>query len=60
MNRKLYLYLADDYIGELTVAQVRGRETWMFRYDDAYLGDSRPMIDPSTRETSSRTRHTTA
>ena len=47
MNRKLYLYLADDYIGELTVAQARGRETWMFRYDDAYLCDSRPMIDPS-------------
>ena len=47
MNRKLYLYLVDDYIGELTIGSVRGRETWMFRYDDAYIDESRPMIDPS-------------
>ena len=47
MNRKLCLYLVDDYIGELTIGSVRGRETWMFRYDDAYIDESRPMIDPS-------------
>ena len=29
--------MADEYLGELAVDHVRGRETYMFRYDPAYL-----------------------
>ena len=45
--KTLYLYLAEEYLGELAVDHVRGRETYMFRYDPAYLRSDRPLIDPS-------------
>ena len=47
--KTLYLYLADEYLGELAVDYVRGRETYMFRYDPAYLRTDRPMLDPAIR-----------
>ena len=47
--KTLYLYLADEYLGELAVDHVRGRETYMFRYDPAYLRTDRPLLDPSIR-----------
>ena len=45
--KTLYLYLAEEYLGELAVDHVRGRETYVFRYDPAYLRSDRPLIDPS-------------
>ena len=42
MKKSLYLYLDDTYFGEATVEGVRDRETWMFRYDEAYLKADRP------------------
>ena len=47
--KTLYLYLADEYLGELAVDHVRGRETYMFRYDPACLRTDRPMLDPAIR-----------
>ena len=47
--KKLHLYLSDDYLGELIVDQVRGHETYAFRYDEAYLRADRPLLDPSIR-----------
>lgn len=47
MSRKLYLYLGEEYLGEVVVDQVRGSETWMFRYDDHAINPARPMLDPS-------------
>ena len=47
--KTLYLYLADEYLGELAVDRVRGRETYMFRYDPAYLCAGRPLLDPAIR-----------
>lgn len=47
MKKSLYLYLNETYIGEVTVDGVRDRETWMFRYDEAYLAPERPLLDPS-------------
>lgn len=35
------------HIGTVTVDNVRGHETWMFRYDDAYVDASRPLLDPT-------------
>lgn len=47
--KKLYLYLSDVYLGELMVDNVRGRETYMFRYDADYLRADRPVLDPAIR-----------
>ena len=47
--KTFYLHLADEYLGELAVGRVRGRETYMFRYDPAYLRTDRPLLDPSIR-----------
>ena len=47
--KTFYLHLADEYLGELAVDRVRGRETYMFRYDPAYLRTDRPLLDPSIR-----------
>ena len=47
MKRQLYLYLDQDYLGELVVDSVRGRETWMFRFDEESVAAARPMLDPS-------------
>ena len=46
MNRTVYLYLDETFIGELAIGSVRGHETWMFQYDSAYLAKPRPMLDP--------------
>ena len=43
----LFLHLADEFLGTVTVDSVRGHETWMFRYDAEYLKKPRPMLDPS-------------
>ena len=32
MKKEVSLYLSDEHIGSLTIEQVRGRETYMFRY----------------------------
>jgi len=45
--KKVFVYLSETRIGELTVDAVRGRETWMFRYDPGYLADGRPLLDPA-------------
>lgn len=47
MKRTLFLYLDQVFVGEMTLDSVRGRETWMFRYDDAYLTPNRPVLDPA-------------
>ena len=44
--KKVYLHLGETFLGELTIESVRGRETWMFRYDDEYLAKPRPLLDP--------------
>lgn len=44
--KKLFLYLDEEYLGEVTVESVRGHETWMFRFDDDAVRSNRPMLDP--------------
>lgn len=44
--KKVFLYLDETFIGDLTIDQVRGRETWMFRYDDNYLSRQPLQLDP--------------
>ena len=45
--KSLYIHLDETFIGTVTVDNVRGHETWMFRYDDAYVDAARPLLDPS-------------
>lgn len=45
--KTLFLYLDETFLGELTVEDVRGHESWMFRYDSDYLSADRPLLDPS-------------
>lgn len=52
MKQTIYLYLSDDLIGTLTIDMVRGRETYMFRFDPDYLETERPIIDPAIRNVS--------
>jgi len=47
MKKDVLLYLSDELIGTLTIDNVRGRETYMFRYDPQYLRADRPMLDPA-------------
>ena len=49
MKKEVSLYLSDERIGSLTIDQVRGRETYMFRYASEYLKSERPMLDPAIR-----------
>ena len=49
MKNEVSLYLSEERIGSLTIDQVRGRETYMFRYASEYLKSERPMIDPAIR-----------
>lgn len=49
MKKDVYLYVADELIGTLTIDNVRGRETFMFKYDGEYLRTDRPLLDPSIR-----------
>ena len=46
MKKTLYLYLDETYIGDMVIDGVRDRETWMFHYDESYLGPERPLLDP--------------
>lgn len=52
MRKEVHLYLAEELLGSLTIDNVRGRETYMFRYDGEYLRKDRPLIDPSIRNVS--------
>ena len=45
--KSLYIYLDETFIGTVTTDTVRGHETWMFRYDDAYVNAARPFLDPA-------------
>ena len=45
--KSLYIYLDETFIGTVTTDSIRGRETWMFRYDDAYVNAVRPLLDPA-------------
>lgn len=45
--KKLFLYLDGMPLGELSIDSVRGRETWMFRFDDAFLLKGFPILDPA-------------
>ena len=45
--KALYIYLDETFIGTVTTDTVRGHETWMFRYDDAYVNAARPFLDPA-------------
>lgn len=45
--KQVFLYLDEVPFGSLAIDTVRGRETWMFRYDPEYLSPNRPMLDPS-------------
>ena len=45
--KQVFLYLDEVPLGSLAIDTVRGRETWMFRYDPEYLSPNRPMLDPS-------------
>ena len=45
--KRLFLYLDETPLGELTIDCVRGRETQMFRFDDSALRGDRPILDPS-------------
>lgn len=47
MKKTVYLYLNETFLGELLIAGVRGRETWMFRYDSDSIDGTRPLIDPA-------------
>lgn len=49
MKQILYLYLDETFVGEAVRDVIRGHETWMFRYDDAYLASDRPVLDPAVR-----------
>lgn len=45
--KTIELFLSDRRMGMVRVDCVRGRETWMFAFDDDYLSPSNPTIDPS-------------
>lgn len=45
--RRLFLYLDETQLGELSIDSVRGRETWMFRYAEAFLRRDFPVLDPA-------------
>ena len=45
--KSLYIYLDETFVGTVTTDCVRGHETWMFRYDDAYVNAARPLLDPA-------------
>ncbi len=45
--KKLFIYLDESPLGELTINCVRGHETWMFRFDETALCGDRPILDPS-------------
>ena len=45
--KRLFLYLDESPLGELTIDCVRGHETWMFRFDEIGLREDRPILDPS-------------
>lgn len=45
--KTIELFLSDRHMGTVRVDCVRGRETWMFAFDDGYLSPSNPMIDPA-------------
>lgn len=45
--RRLFLYLDETPLGELSIDSVRGRETWMFRFDDAFFLKDFPVLDPA-------------
>ena len=45
--KKLFVYLDESPLGELTIDCVRGHETWMFRFDETALCGDRPILDPA-------------
>ena len=45
--KKLFIYLDESPLGELTIDCVRGHETWMFRFDETALCGDRPILDPA-------------
>ena len=45
--KRLFLYLDETPLGELTIDCIRGRETQMFRFDEVALRGDRPILDPS-------------
>lgn len=47
--KNIILYLDTERIGTLTIDNVRGRETYMFRYDATYLREGIPQLDPAIR-----------
>jgi len=45
--RQVTLYLGDRLLGTVKVDRVRGRESWVFAFDDAWVKVSNPMLDPA-------------
>jgi len=45
--KTLFLSLGERRIGTVKVDRVRGRETFVFSYDQDYLDMSNPIIDPA-------------
>lgn len=45
--KTVYVHLGETCLGELRIGSVRGRETWMFRFDENALDATRPVLDPA-------------
>lgn len=45
--KRLFVYLGESPLGELTIDTVRGRETWMFHFVADGLREDRPILDPA-------------